>query len=241
MSRTKDPSSIHSAMLRRVQAHPSGWVFTPDVFLDLGSRQAVDTILSRLTSGGQVRRLARGLYDRPRCHPKLGLLDPTVEAVGEALKGRDAIRLQPSGAYAAHLLGLTDQVPMRVVYLTDGPSRTVNLGGREITLKRTTPRNMALAGRISGTVSQALRWLGKEHVNDQTVAALQARLTEGDRQVLMADIRYVPAWVGEVFRAIAQPISGSDHGGIGGLVAGLSDTAHGGQSSVSDRRAVTPH
>jgi hypothetical protein len=117
----------------------------------------------------------------------------------------------------------------------------VNLGGREITLKRTTPRNMALAGRISGTVSQALRWLGKEHVNDQTVAALQARLTEGDRQVLMADIRYVPAWVGEVFRAIAQPISGSDHGGIGGLVAGLSDTAHGGQSSVSDRRAVTPH
>ena len=91
----------------------------------------------------------------------------------------------------------------RVVYLTDGPSRQVRVGSREITLKRTTPRNMALAGRLSGTVSQALRWLGKEHVSDETVAALQARLSDEDRQVLMADIRYVPAWVGEVFRAIA--------------------------------------
>ena len=204
MSRTKDPKSIDSAIQRHLKAQPAGWVFTPDVFLDLGSRQAVDTVLSRLTSGGQVRRLARGLYDRPRCHPTLGLLDPTVEAVGEALKGRDAIRLQPSGAYAAHLLGLTDQVPMRVVYLTDGPSRQVRVGSREITLKRTTPRNMALAGRISGTMSQALRWLGKEHVSEETVAALQARLSDEDRQMLMADIRYVPAWVGEVFRAIAQ-------------------------------------
>jgi hypothetical protein len=190
-------------MLRRIHAQPAGWVFAPDVFLDLGSRQAVDTVLSRLTSGGHVRRLARGLYDRPRRHPKLGLIAPTVEAVGEALKGRDAIRLQPSGAYAAHLLGLTDQVPMRVVYLTDGPSRQVRVGSREITLKRTTPRNMALAGRLSGTVSQALRWLGNEHVSDETVAALQARLSDEDRQMLMADIRYVPAWVGEVFRAIA--------------------------------------
>lgn len=203
MSRTKDPNSIDSAIQRHLKAHSAGWVFTPDVFLDLGSRQAVDTVLSRLTRGGQVRRLARGLYDQPRRHPKLGLLAPTVEAVGEALKGRDAIRLQPSGAYAAHLLGLTDQVPMRVVYLTDGPSRHVSVGGREITLKRTTPRNMALAGRISGTVAQALRWLGKEHVSDEILETLKSRLSDADRKTLMADIRYVPAWVGEVFRAIA--------------------------------------
>ena len=107
------------------------------------------------------------------------------------------------GRHAAPLRALTDQVPMRVVFLTDGPSRTVNLGGREITLKRATPRRMALAGRISGTVSQALRWMGKEHVSDETVAALRERLSDVDRQSLIADIRYVPAWVGEVFRAIA--------------------------------------
>lgn len=234
MPRTKDPSSIDSAIQRRLRAHRPGWVFTPDVFLDLGSRTAVDTVLSRLVSAGQVRRLARGLYDRPRRHPKLGLLAPTVDAVGEALKGRDAIRLQPSGAYAAHLLGLTDQVPMRVVFLTDGPSRTVNLGGREIALKRTTPRNMALAGRISGTVSQALRWLGKEHIDDQTATALQARLTDHDRQVLTADIRYVPAWVAEAFRAIAQPILGSDHGGIGGFIR-RGPRLHDGARRVSPR------
>jgi hypothetical protein len=204
MARPKDPQSVDSAIERRLKTHPEGWVFTPTVFRDLGSEKAVEMALARHLKRGQIRRLGRGVYDLPRTHPRLGALSPAVDAVAEAIKGRDAIRLQASGAYAAHLLGLTDQVPMRIVYLTDGPTRQIALGGREIRLKRTTPRGMATAGRISGTVFQALRWLGKEHVDDAVVRKLRERLSERDKQTLMEDIRYVPAWVAEVFRAVVQ-------------------------------------
>ena len=204
MAGTKDPYSVDSAIGKRLKDHPEGWVFTPSIFRDLGSDKAIEMALSRHLKRGQVRRLGRGVYDIPRTHPRLGALSPTVDAVAEAIKGRDAIRLQPSGAYAAHLLGLTDQVPMRVVYLTDGPTKNVKLGGREIRLKQTTPRNMATAGRVSGTVCQALRWLGKEHVDQHVIRRLRKRLSKEDRQVLMDDIRYVPAWVAGVFSDIAQ-------------------------------------
>mgnify|MGYP001815140294 CR=1 FL=1 len=95
-----------------------------------------------------IRQLARGLYDYPKIDPQLGSLQPSTDDIASALAGRDATRLQPSGAYAANLLGLSTQVPMKVVYLTDGRSRTVQVGKRQIILKHTTPRNMATAGKI---------------------------------------------------------------------------------------------
>ncbi|HPO16872.1 MAG TPA: DUF6088 family protein [Candidatus Hydrogenedentes bacterium] len=189
-------------MIRRIESQAEGWVFTPDAFLDLGSRRAVDMALARQLQRGNIRRLSRGLYDRPKHHPQLGVLAPSVEAIAEAVKGRDAVRLQPSGAYAANLLGLSDQIPMKVVFLTDGPSRHIKIDNREILFKRTTPRNMATAGRISGTVIQALRWLGKRHVDDAILSLLQQRLTAEEKQILRSDIRYAPAWIGQVIRAI---------------------------------------
>ncbi len=182
-------------------------MFTPQRFQDLGSSDAIDSALRRLVAEEVIRKLARGLYDYPAEHPKLGLLAPSVDAVARALKVRDAIKLQPSGAYAANLLGLSEQVPMKVVFLTDGPSRRVVIGGREILLKGTTPRNMATAGRISGTVAQALRWLGKDHVDDVVVARLRQRLTPDDKRQLLKDLRHVPAWVADVFRKIAAGTS----------------------------------
>lgn len=179
-------------------------MFTPDDFADLGSRAAIDLTLLRKTRGGVIRRLARGLYDYPATHPQLGLLAPSPDAVAKALAGRDATRLQPSGAYAANLLGLSDQVPMKIVFLTDGPSRKVVLGKQEINLKRTTPRNMAAAGKISGMVIQALRFLGQSHVDDAMVRALRHRLTDQDKKQLIKDLRHAPAWIGAILRIIVQ-------------------------------------
>jgi hypothetical protein len=73
-------------------------------------------------------RGSSGPHDYPRRDPVLGLLAPSVEGIANALRGRDAVRIQPSGAYAANLLGLSDQVPMRVVFLTDGQTRRVRIG-----------------------------------------------------------------------------------------------------------------
>lgn len=119
-----------------------------------------------------IRRLARGVYDFPQEHPVLGLLSPSADTVARALANRDRTRLQPAGAYAANALGLSEQVPAKAVFLTDGASRTVRIGQTTIQLRRTTPRNMAAAGRLSGLVIQALRELGKEHVTTVRVCGL---------------------------------------------------------------------
>src|SRR5271169_4500723 len=156
--------SIDSQVFTAIISRGRGSVFVPADFLDIGSREAVDVTLHRLARKGTIRRLARGVYDFPKEHPKLGLLSPSADTVARALAGRDRTRLQPAGAYAANILGLSEQVPAKVIFLTDGPSRTVKIGPATIQLRRTTPRNMEAAGRLSGLLIQALRELGKEHV-----------------------------------------------------------------------------
>lgn len=195
--------SIDSKILNRIYGRGKGCVVTPGDFLDLGSRQAVDLTLHRLAKKGTLRRLARGLYDYPRIDPVLGHLSPTIDTVVKALKGRDKILLQPSGGYAANLLGLSDQVPMKIVFLTDGPARRVQIGKQTIMLKHTTPRAMATAGRTSGLVIQALRHLGQCHVDDAVVARLQRRLSADDKKQLLKDIRYAPAWIAAILRRVA--------------------------------------
>lgn len=196
--------SIDSKVLNRIYGRGKGSVFTPTDFLDLGSRQAVDLVLHRLVKDGILRRIARGLYDYPRLDPDLGPLSPKIEAVAKALKGRDKIRLQPSGAYAANLLGLSEQVPTKVVLLTDGPNRRIQLDKQVIILKHTTTRVMATAGRISGLVIQALRYIGQRHIDESTVNILRKRLSGEEKKQLLQDIRYAPAWIANIFRRVAQ-------------------------------------
>lgn len=201
---THTSQSIAQQILRSIRAHGRGWVFSPASFKGLGSRAAVESALRRHKNEGTIRQLARGLYDYPRTDPQLGVLAPSIEQITAALEARDAVRLQPSGAYAANLLGLSDQVPMKIVFLTDGPTRKLQIGKRQILLKRTTPRNMATAGRISGTVIQALRWLGQQNTDDQTTSALRQRLHSRDKAQLMKDIHYAPIWIAQVIRAISE-------------------------------------
>jgi hypothetical protein len=111
--------------------------------------------------------------------------------------------VQPAGAYAANALGLSEQVPAKAVFLTDGPSRTVRIGPMTIQLRRTTPRNMA-AGRFSGLLLQALRELGKEHVTPERREHLKRSLPAEKRRELLKDIRLAPAWMHPIFRELAE-------------------------------------
>ena len=202
-SRRPLTQSVDKAILSRVRGRGRGAVLLPSDFLDLGSRAAVDVALHRLTKKGAIRRLGRGIYDYPKEHPVLGVLVPSVEAIARAIAGRDRSRLQPTGAYAANLLGLSEQVPGRVVFLTDGLSRTVKVGSMTIELRRTTPRNMAAAGRLSGLLIQALRSLGADHVTPARIASLKRKLPLERRRELMKDIKLAPAWMHRIFRELA--------------------------------------
>lgn len=196
--------SSSTRILQRIHRHGRGWVFTSDDFDDLGAQTIVRTALKRLVESGDLRRLDRGLYDYPRMHPQLGALAPASDEVARAVVGR-AARLQPSGAYALNLLGLSPQVPMRVVYLTDDFARTIQIGNQQIVFKSTTPKNMAPAGRTSGLVIQALRHLGRDQVDEATIAHLRNRISNEDRMRLSKDVRYAPAWVAKIMRQIAAP------------------------------------
>lgn len=196
--------NTEKSILKRIRGSGRGSVFLPNQFTDLGERSAIDKALSRLAANGTIRRLARGVYDYPRTHPMMGELSPTIDAVAKAIAGRDQIRLQPTGAYAANLLGLSEQVPAKVVFLTDGASRTVKVGKLIIQLRQTTPRNMAAAGRLSGLLIQALRYLGKEHVTDGHLTRLRERVPLNERKMLLRDLKLAPVWMHALFRALAE-------------------------------------
>lgn len=195
--------SIEKSVLSRIYGRGRGSVCTPTEFLDLGSRGSIDLALSRLVKKGVLRRVDRGVYGFPKKSRLIGELSPQPEAVAKALARRGAQKLLPSGAFAANLLGLTEQVPARIEYLTDGPARTAMIRKLPVVLKRSTPARLATAGRVSGTVSQALRFLRKDQVSDDIIEKLRQRLSDADKAQLVRDIPLVPAWVGEVFRKIA--------------------------------------
>ena len=197
--------SIEAQIVSRIRGSGKGVVFSPSTFLQLGSRRAVDVALHRLVKDGKVRRLTRGLYDYPQQHRVFGVIAPSPDEVAKAIAGKNAMRVQPSGAYAANLLGLSEQVPAKIVFLTEGRAKRVRIGRQEIVLKRTSPRNMATAGRLSGLIIQALRYLGREHVDDKTLARLKQKLGDADTRTLLKDLAYAPAWIGDILRRLAQP------------------------------------
>jgi len=202
----KVANPIDQAMLALIRARGDGWVFTAKDFIDLGTRHAVDKALSRMAAAGSIRRAARGLYYVSRSHPIVGMTGPNIDNVARALAGKGGTKLQPTGAYAANLLGLSDQVPAKVVFLTDGRSKRIRLGNLDIVLKQTSPRIMATAGSVSGMVIQALRYLGKAQVTDATVRRLDRRLADADRKQLLKDVASAPVWIGNIMRRLATKI-----------------------------------
>jgi hypothetical protein len=195
-------NSQAAAILKRIRVHGRGWVFTPKAFLDLGTRSAVGVVLWRLTEDKTIRRLAQGIYDYPRVHKKLGILAANPDDVAAVLAAKTASRIQVSGARAANLLGLTDQVPAQLVYLTDGPAHRVKIGAETILLKPARPSRFPGAGTPAGLALQAIRAVGPHANKDLVVRQLSRALSARDRAQLARLIKYAPAWSHEIIRQL---------------------------------------
>ena len=196
-------ASVPDRVMKRVRASGRGSVFTPSDFLSVATRSSVDQALSRLVKGGQLRRLARGLYDFPKLHPKLGPLSPAPDDVAHALARETGSQVQIAGARAANALGLSTQVPAQSTYLTDGPSRRVVLGKRIVDLRHASPKHLIAPGSPAGTVVQALRHLGAVRAAD--VAQVAARqLSAKDKKSLASTALQAPAWMRPTLVSIAN-------------------------------------
>lgn len=197
------PASVPERVMRRVRASGRGSVFTPRDFLDLSARAAVDQALSRLAKAGHLRRLARGLYDFPKLHPKLGAFTPAPDDVAQALARETGSHLQIDGARAANALGLSTQVAAQSSWLTDGPSRRVVLGKRVVDLRHASPKHLIAPGSPAGTVVQALRHVGVSRAADVLRVAAQS-LTESDKRTLAKSAAQAPAWMRATLLSIAD-------------------------------------
>jgi Family of unknown function (DUF6088) len=204
MPRAPSENSIDTKISRYVNRCAPGSVFVPDTFVAFGSRAAVDKTLQRLVANGGLRRLSRGLYDKPRHDDLLGALWPSVDTIVKAIAGKDKLRTQPTGVYAANMLGLSDQVPAKVVLLTDGISRTVQAGPMQIRLQRTTPRQMAAAGRLSGLLIQAFKSMGVEHIKPVHIDRLRKNIPSIERAKVMKDLALAPVWIRPLLKQVAQ-------------------------------------
>jgi hypothetical protein len=199
--------SIDDEILRRIRRSRKGVLFFADDFTDFGNGKAVGKALERLENRNIIKRVARGIYARLVKDPILGLVNPSTEAIAQAIKRRDKARMIPAGAQALNALGLSTQVPMNAVYLTDGSARTIRIGKRKIVFKRTAPRNLAMRGKISSLVVQALKEIGKKNVTEKDIEIILGHLEKEDQRRLKHDIRLAPEWIRIIMRKALKPES----------------------------------
>jgi hypothetical protein len=186
---------IVNTVKNRIYGHGRGWVFTPRHFTDLGSDTGVRTALSRLQKEKIIRRISQGIYDYPQTHKTLGLLSPSVEAVAKAFAEKNGAQMQASGAYAANLIGISQQVPGRVVFLTDGPTGKVKIGKLELSFKKTTVRNMFAAGSREALVIQAFKFMTEKHIDLAALTATKKFLTGSARKQFEKNLHFAPHWI----------------------------------------------
>lgn len=199
---------ITSKVKQRIIWKGRGAIFAPSDFLDIGSRSSVDQALSRLARQGMIRRLARGLYDYPKESPLFGLLLPSPDDLAKAIARKGNYILQWSPAMAANKLGLTTQVPAKVTYMTNGPTRTAKIGRLAIRFRNSSPKTLVGAGQVTGAVFQALRYVGKDRVDSQVIGKLARALDDKNRKLLVKQSKHVPAWM---HPAVQQIVSRADN------------------------------
>ena len=200
-------TGVANKIIQRMSAHDSErWVYTPKDFLDLGSREAVDQALSRLVKARRLRRVGHGLYDIPRFSNVLNRSAPVdLNAAIAALARRDGVRIMQDGLVFANQLGLTNAVPAKVSYVTDGHSRTLKIDGRTVRFRHAGPSVMQWVGRPSAPVVQALRWLGPRAATDsQIVSTLSRHLPDDVKLDLLHNSRDLPGWAVPLARSIAS-------------------------------------
>jgi predicted transcriptional regulator of viral defense system len=197
--------TMRDHIVARIDRLGQGKAFSAKDFLDIGSRTTVDVALASLAKQGKIRRIRRGLYDMPKFNAALGgKQSPDIDEAARAIARRQRWKIVPEGSWAANLLGLSTQVPSKIIYLTDGPNKEVPIGRRSIYLKHARPKAMAgLEGKFA-LVVQALRHLGKDAVGTREIDTLRGALSAAEKRKLVKDTQFGVDWIYAVAKKIAE-------------------------------------
>ena len=190
---------------KRLEQEDRGYVFTRKDFQDLAPTGTIGKLLFRLAKEGKIRRLGRGLFDYPKINPALGgKLSPDIDQAANAVARKFRWYILPYGSLAANRLGLSQQVPAKYVYLSNGPAKQIKIDKRIIYFKHARPKEIYADSEISGLVVQALRYLGKDNISVSVIAHLKHKLSDEQKKELLAHIHYSAEWVYEFIQRIAK-------------------------------------
>lgn len=174
-------------------------VFFTEDFRETGSAEAVRVALHRLVKRNVLRRLARGIYAKPEFSELLGKeVVPGIDQITKAIAKRDKARIIPTGSYALNALGLSTQVPMKIVYLTDAAPRKMKIGKATVLFKRTTAKNLSYKSELCMLVVQALRELGQGYETEAEKEKIINLLRQEEYTNLKHDIAVAPQWIAEI-------------------------------------------
>ena len=192
--------SVECKIEKTIKSKPKGSLLFPEDFSHRGSSESVRKALQSLKEKGIIKSVAHGIYVRPVIDEYIGEILPTAEEIAKAIAKRDRIKMVPTGAYALYALGLSTQIPLKLVFLTDGTPRTIMVGKRTIKLKKTTPRNLKARGEISSLVIQALREIGKDNATEEELGKIIGLLKQEEHSNLKYDIPLAPEWIRKIMK-----------------------------------------
>ena len=188
--------SVSGKIRQRITKGKTGKIIFAKDFTDIGNDELINKVLFRLEKEKTLVRLSHGIYLYPFIDKELGVMLPAPETIAKAIAKRDNARILPTGNHALNLLGLSTQVPMNVVYMTDGSPRKVNIGKRKITFKKTSPRNFKCKGKIIPLMVTALKTIRKDNVIPEYIIRLEQVLSQSEnKQILLNDVNHAPAWI----------------------------------------------
>jgi hypothetical protein len=197
--------AIEQKILSRVYGNGRGWAFSHVDFADLGARSTIDSALHRGEREGVIRRVIRGIYDYPRHSKALGgPISPNIDQVAHALARKFAWRIQPDGATAQNLLGLSTQVPARAVYLSDGPNRAYTVGRTKLAFEHTALKEAGFKLPESRLIVQALKAFGESRITPRVIMQIRKQFDTALRQRILLDAKTATGWVYAVVQEIAK-------------------------------------
>lgn len=201
--------SIDEKIIKSISKRGRGSIIFSSDFIDMGEHKTVLKSLERLARSGKIIRLARGVYCYPKQDKKLGLgvLYPSYDEIAMGIARRDKARITPTGAYAMNILGLTTQIPMNIVFLTDGSPRKIKmLNGHQITFKHTVPKNLSFQDKTAQLITFALRDLGQSNVNDWHKEILRGILEKIPESRISNDYKLMPVWIRTIIKDIYEQL-----------------------------------
>ncbi|WHT40246.1 DUF6088 family protein [Myroides sp. mNGS23_01] len=187
--------SIHNQIENKIIKSSKRTIFFADDFVKYGTSDNIRQVLFRLEKKQCIERLAAGIYVKPKRDTVLGTIYPSVEEIAKEVAKRDKIRIAPTGIMAQYLLGLTTQIPLKAVYLTDGSPREIKIGNRILLFKRTVPKTFEIKDQLLYLIVQAFKAKGQEEVTLLFLKQITPAILKVDRKMIESQLRYAPVWI----------------------------------------------